>query len=66
MSEVQQLTELLTKYGVLPLLILIVGVLGREIQRERRERQRWQNLAIGLLAEAEKAASLAEFFRGEA
>jgi len=63
--------------GVVPLLLLNVFVLavgayrawwvpGRQYQRLERRCDRWQQLALQSLAEGDKTATLAEFFRGVA
>lgn len=64
MQELSQLTELVARFGVLPILIAIVLVLGRELRREQKESRRWQRLALSSLTEADRTASLAEFYRG--
>lgn len=66
MSEVQLLTDLISKNGVLPLALLVIVALVREVQRLRKEMRQWRNLALGSQDEASRAAALAEFFRGEA
>jgi hypothetical protein len=64
MQELSQATELISKFGVLPILVAIIVVGGREFRRVQKECRRWQNLALSALTEADKAAGLAEFYRG--
>lgn len=52
-------------YGVTPLLVLGLVVLGREYRRKEHECRRWQRLALTGISDAAHAAELAEFFRGE-
>lgn len=64
MPDVAQLSDLIARGGVIPVLVAALVVLGREVQRERRERRRWQNLALSAMTEADRTTGLAEFFRG--
>lgn len=61
--DVGQLTDLITKAGAVPLLVLIVLALAREYRRLQSECRHWQRLALQALSDADKGASLAEFFK---
>lgn len=65
MADLQGFLGLIGTYGVTPLLIVGLIVLGREYRRKEHECQRWQRLALTSIADVNHAAELAEFFRGE-
>lgn len=66
MADLQTFMGLLGTYGVTPLLVLGLVVLGREYRRKEHECARWRRLALSSNVDANHAAELAEFFRGEA
>jgi hypothetical protein len=65
-ADLQTFLGLLGTYGVTPLLVVGLVILAREYRRIQHECRRWQRLALTSMADANHAAELAEFFRGEA
>jgi len=65
-ADLSQLLNLVNSGGVTGVLLLVVIVLAREYRRQERKTERWQRLALGALTQADHAAGLAEFYRGEA
>lgn len=64
-SDLKSFLDILVTYGVAPVLVLGLIILGREYRRKEHECARWQRLALSALTDTAKAAEIAEFFRGE-
>lgn len=74
LSDVATLANLIAKDGAVPLLVLNIFVLtigahrgwwvpGKQFAKLEKRCDRWQQLALQALTDADKSVSLAEFFR---
>lgn len=77
MAEITTLVDLVSKGGPVPLLVLNLFVLtvgayrgwwvpGKLYARLEKRCDRWQQLALQSLSDADKSVSVAEFFRSVA